>query len=78
MTSAWRDYVQAMERVNEAEVLRLRERPTDFGEALRWLSEAWELTAKYRGERDPNAEREQHCRQLLSLMRALEQARLSP
>ena len=78
MTSAWQDYVKAMERANAWEAQRLRERVPDYAEALRWLSEAWELAEKYGGDGDPEGRREERRGYLLQLMRALEQARLTP
>jgi hypothetical protein len=78
MAQAWREHIEALKRFNLWEVRQLRDQPPDYVRALAWLSEAWELAAKYAPDRDPARSHEERLHRLLRLRAALERARLSP
>lgn len=78
MDAAWKSHLEALERFNRWETGQLRARSQDLGQALAWLSDAWEVADRYGPREDPNARRERHQRELIELRQALEKARLRP
>ena len=77
MDRAWQEHLEALRRFNQWEAERLRMQPADYARALAWLSEAWELAARFGQARDPAGSREEHLQELIHLRRALERAQLS-
>jgi len=78
MDPVWKSHLEALGRFNQWEDEQLRQRPADFGRALAWLSEAWELADRYGAGDDPNLRRERHLREILQVRAALERACLRP
>lgn len=78
MEPSWRDHIEALTRFNRWEADQLRGRPPDYGAALAWLSEAWDLADGYRSPEDRIRHREEHVATLLALRRSLERARIRP
>lgn len=78
MEAAWKSHLEALKRFNRWEAGQLRSRIPDFGQALAWLSDAWEVADRYGPREDPSVRRERHLRELMALRRALEKARLHP
>ena len=73
---AWQAHLDALNRFNDWEVRRLRERPANYSAALNWLSEAWDLAATYSPVRSLPDRRAQHLEELKQLWEALERADL--
>ncbi len=76
MDPAWREYLEALKRVNHWEAEQLRNREPDYGRTLRWLSEAWEFAARLGTPELPEVRRERHLAEILALRAALTRARL--
>ena len=75
---AWKGHFESLARFNRWESEQLRRRPADFGQALAWLSEAWELADRYGPGEDANVRRERHLREILQLRSALQRSHLHP
>ncbi|MBI5709943.1 MAG: hypothetical protein HZC42_06505 [Candidatus Eisenbacteria bacterium] len=78
MDRRWQEHLDALKRFNAWEAEELRRRPTDYSRALAWLSEAWELAARYGPGEDATARRDRHLLEILETRRSLERARISP
>jgi len=78
MDPAWRAHLDALKRFNEWEDEQLLNKMPDYAGALAWLSEAWELAARYGPPQDTARTREGHAHRLTLLRQALERARLQP
>jgi len=78
MARAWREHIEALERSNLEEARRLRDQPADYARALTWLSEAWELAARYAPDQDPARSRAERFDEIVRMKWALARARLSP
>lgn len=76
MDPAWREHLEALKRFNEWEAEQLRSRAPDYGGALAWLSDAWELAARLGSPEGPEARRARHLSELLALRAALARANL--
>lgn len=76
MDPAWREHLEAFKRVNEWEAEQLRNRVPDYGRALAWLSEAWDLAGRLGSPEDPAVRRDRHLGDLLALRAALARADL--
>lgn len=76
MDPAWREHLEALERVNQWEAEQLRNRVPDYGRTLRWLSDAWEFAGRLGTPEPPEVRRARHLAELLALRAALTRARL--
>ena len=78
MDPAWREHLEALKRFNAWEADQLRGRPADYGRALEWISEAWELAGRLGTPEAPDVRRERHLRELRDLRTSLARANLTP
>src|SRR5262245_26050114 len=78
MDPAWREHLEALERFNQWEAEQLRRQPPDYGGALAWLSEAWELAGRLGSPDPPDTRRRRHLEEILALRTALARAGLAP
>ena len=78
MDPAWREHLEALSRFNAWEDEQLRGLRENYEDALAWLSEAWELAARYGPPHDATLSRDEHANRLARLTLALERASLRP
>jgi hypothetical protein len=78
MDPAWREHLEALKRFNAWEDEQRRNKPESYADALAWLSEAWELAARYGPPHDAAQCRDDHAHRLALLRLALERASLQP
>jgi hypothetical protein len=78
MDPAWRAHLEALKRFNTWEDAQLRGLREDYSQALAWMADAWIVARRVSPDWLSPARGDEHVEHLVSLQRALAEARLSP
>lgn len=78
--SAWRNSVEAQaarwHRYEEWENHQMRQAPPDYGQALAWMADAWEIASRHSRWWNCPASAEDHWEYLVEVRRRLARAQL--
>jgi hypothetical protein len=73
MAAEWRERREQWRRFHEWELEQLQALPDDFGAAVAWMAEAWELARRLDPEWDSDAARDERIRHLARVHAVLAQ-----
>ena len=76
MDPLWREHFEALARFNAWEAAQRRTEQRSYSDSLRWLSEAWELAARYGAPPEHERHAQERLERTLHLRDALRRARL--